>query len=111
MGRGSSFFPRVMLCDRFELLFWVLHASHSASLLKRINKVRRFVEKTLSKFQKKYTPTQDLVVDETMLKFHGRSAEKQYMPKKSTKWGTKCTVYCVGCSKDSRSVALSSIYE
>ena len=84
------FFP----CDALWLLrtalFLVLHASHSTSLLKRINKVRLFVEKILSKFQKKYTPTRDLAVDETMLKFHGRSAGKQYMPNKSTKWGIKC---------------------
>jgi len=51
------FFSRVMPRDRFELLFWVLHASHSTGPLKRIDKVRLFVEKILSKFQSKYSPS------------------------------------------------------
>ena len=69
-------FSRVMPRDRFELLFWVLHASHSTSPLNRINKVRLFVEKILSNFQAKYSPSRELAIDETMLNFHGRFVGK-----------------------------------
>ena len=53
-------FSRMMSRDHFELVFWVLHASHSTGPLKKIDKVRLFVEKILAKFQAKYTPTQEL---------------------------------------------------
>ena len=74
------FFSCMMPRNHFEPVFWVLHASHSTGPLKRIDKVRLFVEKILAKFQAKYTPTRELAVDETMLKFHGRFVGKQYMP-------------------------------
>ena len=84
------FFSCTMPRNHFELVFWVLHASHSTGPLKKIDKVRLFVEKILAKFQAIYTPTRELAVDETMLKFRGRFVGKQYMPKKPTKWGIKC---------------------
>ena len=84
------FFSCMMPHNHFELVFWVLHVSHSTGPLKRIDKVRLFVEKILAKFQAKYTPTRELAVDETMLKSRGRFVGKQYMPYKPTKWGIKC---------------------
>ena len=44
------FFSQVMPCDRFELLFWMLHVSRSTGPLKRIDRVCLFVEKILSRF-------------------------------------------------------------
>ena len=85
------FFSRVMPRDRFENIFWMLHVSHSTGLVvKKIDKVRMFLDKILRKFQAKYTPGQEVAVDETMVKFRGRFGGKQYMPKKPTKWGIKC---------------------
>ncbi len=86
------FFSRVMPRDRFELIFWMLHISHptSTGTVKKIDKVRLFLDKILVKFQEKYTPSRELAVDETMLKFRGRFVGKQYMPKKPIKWGIKC---------------------
>ena len=49
--------------------------------------MRPFIEKIIGKFQEKYTPSREVAVDETMLKFRGRFAGKQYMPKKLIKWG------------------------
>ena len=77
------FFSRVMPRDRFENIFWMLHVSHSTGLVvKKIDKVRMFLDKILRKFQAKYTPGQEVAVDETMVKFRGRFGGKQYMPKK-----------------------------
>jgi len=85
------FFSRVMARDRFESIFWMLHVSHSTGpVVKKIDKVRLFLDKIVAKFQAKYTPGQEVAVDETMVKFRGRFGGKQYMPKKPTKWGIKC---------------------
>ena len=78
-------FSRVIPHDRFKLLFWVLHVNQSTRPLKRINKAQLFVEKILSMFQSKYTPSRELAVDETMLKFRGRFMGKPYMSNKPTK--------------------------
>ena len=84
------FFSRVMARDRFELIFWMLHCSHpNTTPAKRIDKVRTFLDMLLHRFQQKYTPGQNLAIDESMLRFHGRFVGKQYMPKKTVKWGIK----------------------
>ena len=84
------FFSRVMPRDRFELIFWMLHCSHSVTTpAKRIDKVRTFLDMLLRRFQQKYTPGQNLAIDESMLRFRGRFVGKQYMPKKPVKWGIK----------------------
>ena len=84
------FFSRVMSRDRFELIFWMLHASHTTtSTPKRIDKIRMLLDILLSKFQANYIPRRNLAIDETMLRFQGRFVGKQYMPKKPVKWGIK----------------------
>ena len=85
------FFRRVVHRDRFELLFWLLHVSHSESdQEKRIDKVGLLLESMLTRFRRRYYPGCELAVDETMVGFRGRFAAKQYMPNKPTKWGIKC---------------------
>ena len=65
--------------------------SHSSGVVvKKIDKVRLFLDKIVSKFQAKYTLREEVAADETMVKFRGRFGGKQYMPKKPTKWGIKC---------------------
>ena len=84
------FFSRVMPRDRFMLIFWMLHVSHSTvSPPKRIDKIKLFLELMLTRFQANYAPQRSLAIDETMLCFRGRFAGKQYMPKKPVKWGIK----------------------
>ena len=66
-------FSRVMPRDRFELIFWMLHCSHSVTTpAKWIDKVRTFLDMLLRRFQQKYTPGQNLAIDESMLRFRGR---------------------------------------
>ena len=84
------FFHRVMPRDRFELLFWLFHISHSSGTVKRIDKVKLFLDSLLTRFHTCYYPGCELAVDETMVGFRGRFAGKQYMPNKPTKWGIKC---------------------
>ena len=42
-----------------------------------------------TKFSSLYSPGENLAVDEAMIKFHGRSTLKQYMPMKPIKRGIK----------------------
>jgi len=84
------FFSHMMSRDRFEIIFWILHVSHPQTTpVKRIHKISSFLDMLLTRFQSKYTPHQNLAIDESMLRFRGRFVGKQYMPKKPVKWGIK----------------------
>lgn len=75
-----TFFSRVMPRDRFELIFWMLHISHTeGSIQKKIDKVSMLLKKLLARFQDCYYPTRELAVDETMVGFRGRYSAKQYI--------------------------------
>ena len=85
------FFARVMSRDRFELLFWLFHVSHSTSArASRIDKIKMLLDNMLARFQSRYYPGCKLALDETMVGFRGRFVAKQYIQNKPTKWGIKC---------------------
>ena len=91
MESQIPFFSCIMLRDRFELIFWMLHISHTeGSIQKKIDKVSMLLTKLVSCFQECYYPTRELAAGETMVGFSGRYSVKQYMPSKPTKWGIKC---------------------
>ena len=46
------------------------------------------------KFLQCFSPSRDLSIDEAMIRFDGRLAWKQYMPKKPVKWGIKLWCLC-----------------
>ena len=58
----------------------------------RLGKVRPIIDHLGSKFASLYEPSQNLAVDEAMIKFQGRSSLKQYMPAKPIKHGFKVWV-------------------
>lgn len=58
----------------------------------KLYKVRPFLNKLNTQFDECYHPSQNQSVDESMIKFKGRSALKQYMPMKPTKRGYKVWV-------------------
>ena len=97
MTAEIPFFRTVMPRDRFMLIFWMLHVSHSTTPSpKRIDKLRMLLDMLIPRFQMRYTPTCNLSVDETLLRFRGRFIGKQYMPKKPAKWGIKA--FSLACS-------------
>ena len=57
-----------------------------------LGKVRPLIEHLSERFEDVYKPTQNLAVDEAMIKFQGRSSLKQYMPMKPVKRGIKVWV-------------------
>ena len=53
---------------------------------------------TSKHFASLYNPSQEIAIDEAMIKFQGRSSLKQYMPMKPIKGGIK--VWVLGDSKN-----------
>ena len=71
----------------------VAHGDHGHD---RLGKVRPLMDYLNTKFAALYEPSKETAVDETMIKFQGRSSLKQYMPKKPTKRGVKV---CMGTGR------------
>lgn len=69
------------------------------SMHDRHGKVRPIIEQIGSALASSYIPGRDIVVDEAMIPFKGRSSLKQYMPMKPVKRGLK--VWCLAESKTS----------
>ena len=85
------YFAKIMPRNRFQLILANLHISHTVpgSSVKKVDKVRMFLDKLLPTFRNLYNPSENLSIDETMIGFRGRFGAIQYMPQKPTKWGIK----------------------
>ena len=84
------FFSSIMTREKFQMVFWMLHVSHThSSPPRRIDKVKAFIEPLVANFQASYNPSRELAADETMFGFRGRFGPLQYMPNKPTKYGIK----------------------
>ena len=84
---------------RFELILRFFHLNNSQTQPHRgqpgfdkLYKIRPLLDLILSSFQKSYTPSQFLSLDESMISFKGRLSFLQYLPKKPHKWGMKAWV-------------------
>ena len=107
--------------DRFMDISRYLHFVDNATLVlpgtpqyNHLGKVRPILEFLNYKFLTLYNPNRDNSIDKAMIKFKGRSAMKQYVPKKPIKRGFKVWVradcdngfvceYQVYCGKEKRS--------
>lgn len=85
-----------MNLNRFSWLLGNLHLNDNSSIPPRsdpnydkLYKLRPFLDMVLENFQNNFIPTENIAVDESMVKFKGRSSLKQYMPKKPVKRGYK----------------------
>ena len=81
---------RVMSRDRWLTIKANLHFSNNENTDHRdkIYKIRPLYDKLKIKF-KQIPRTENLCIDEQMIPFKGKSALKQYIPKKPYKWGFK----------------------
>ena len=93
------FCSQIMSRDRFTLILHFLHLNDSSQYRKKgepghdpLYKLRPFIEPLFSHFQRNYTLSKEVCIDETMIGFKGRLSFIQYMPKKPTKWGMKAYV-------------------
>lgn len=95
----DHYISSVMDVNRFGWLLSHIHLNDNSRMPKRgdpafdkLYKVRPFLEEIQGKFLKCFKPGETLAVDESMIKFKGRSCLKQYMPKKPIKRGYKVWV-------------------
>eukprot|EP00731_Ephydatia_muelleri_P013864 Em0007g1174a len=82
--------------NRFKEISRFLHFADNQSLVNRgepgfdrLGKVRPVIEEISKSLLHNYDVSRDVVVDEAMIPFKGRSYLKQYLPKKPVKWGIK----------------------
>nr|CAH7730523.1 unnamed protein product [Callosobruchus chinensis]CAH7746626.1 unnamed protein product [Callosobruchus chinensis] len=95
----DSYISKVISRDRFYWLLSHLHFSDNSLQPKKgdqnFNKLYKLgsLLTTLSRTYKEfYSPTEFQAIDESMIKYKGRSSMKQYMPAKPTKRGYKVWV-------------------
>ena len=102
---SSEAVAKCMPRERFMFLFRHLHLVNETSLSSaakkedRHYKVRRLLSILQRPFLLSYSPSQEIVVDELMIKSKGRAKGRVYMPKKPVKrgfklWGLSCS--CCG---------------
>lgn len=96
-------FRQIFTRDRYWFLFSNIHLVDNANALPRddpqhdrLFKVRPLIKRLNETFSEHYSPSQNLSVDESMVRFKGRSTLKQYLPMKPIKRGFK--VWCLSCS-------------
>lgn len=88
-----------MSFNRFSWLLSHIHINDNSTAKPRndpefdkLHKVRPFLDHLQNKFKSLYFPKQHQSIDESMIKFKGRSSIKQYMPMKPIKRGYKVWV-------------------
>jgi hypothetical protein len=93
---NDPFISKQMTVNRFGWFLSNLHCNDSSLEPKRgspsfdkLYKLRTVIEKLSESFLKSKNLTQNLTIDESMVKFKGRSTIKQYMPQKPIKRGYK----------------------
>lgn len=82
-----------MARDRFAIILSHLHCNDNSQMPRdckdKLYKIRPMIDGLNKKFQEVYHGTRELSVDESMIKFKGRSVLKQYLPMKPIKRGYK----------------------
>lgn len=97
----DSYISSCMPLNRFSWLLGCLHLNDNNLMPARTHpdydklyKVRPMIEILRRNFRNNYKPSECVAIDESMIKFKGRSTLKQYMPKKPIKRGYKVWMKC-----------------
>ncbi|XP_051174282.1 piggyBac transposable element-derived protein 4-like [Leptopilina boulardi] len=96
---NDPYISSLMSVVRFGFFLGCIHINDNSTEPKKSNadydklyKLRPFLNKLNENFKKYFMPNKYQSVDESMIKFKGRSSMKQYMPLKPVKRGYKCWV-------------------
>lgn len=96
---NDPYISSLMSVNRFGFFLGSLHISDNSKEPKKdeaaydkLYKLRPFLDKLNKNFKKSWKPNKYQSIDESMIKFKGRSSMKQYMPLKPIKRGYKCWV-------------------
>ncbi|XP_069814605.1 piggyBac transposable element-derived protein 4-like [Dendropsophus ebraccatus] len=91
----------VMTRTRFEDILKCLHYNDNSRCpppqdpsYDRLYKVRPVIDHYATKFSQVYTPSQNVVVDESLVSFKGRLHFRQYLPNKRARYGIKMYKAC-----------------
>ncbi len=92
----TPFFGTLFSQDRFLLLLRCLHFTNSARVSHHdpLHKIRRIFTAITSSFRRVFVPYKDLCVDESLMKWKGRLAFRQYIPTKRSRFGVKFFILC-----------------
>ncbi len=92
----NSIAARTMTRNRFQLLLrmWLFADNTAMQANDRLHKVKSLADMLMFKFQGVKKPSADMVVDETMVSFHGSLSFRQYIPGKSSNYGIKIYKLC-----------------
>ncbi|CAH1986893.1 unnamed protein product [Acanthoscelides obtectus] len=92
----DNYISQFMPVNRFGWLLSHVHLNDNSVMPKKwdagfdkLYKVRPFIDKIKENLKKYYNCTKNIAIDESIIKFKGRSTLKQYMPKKPIKRGYK----------------------
>lgn len=92
----TPIFRKIMSRDRFLSILKYLHFSNNhekprrdSENYDRLWKIRQLFEVVNATFKEIYNPTEAIAIDEVIIKFKGRFAFRQYIPKKRKQWGIK----------------------
>lgn len=93
------YMSKLMSLNRFGWLLSNIHINDNSTAPRpddptrdKLYKVRPFLDLVAKNFKSCINPSKSMSVDESMIKFKGRSSLKQYMPKKPIKRGYKVWV-------------------
>jgi hypothetical protein len=96
---GKFFLPTVMTRDRYYKISQYLHCADSTVNPRHgqpnhdpLHHVSNIMNTIITQSLNNYNPHREQCVDEAMIKFRGRLAFRQYLPKKPIKYGIK--VWC-----------------
>ncbi len=96
----NPIFHAAMGRNRYQLIMKYLHFNDNTGYdpkdpnRDRLYKIRPLLEFLVTKFQELYYPTQEISIDEQLLKFKGRLHFKQYIPNKRSRFGIKLFTLC-----------------
>ena len=85
------FFRSIFSHDRFLQIFRLLHVGDIPSP-NRPSKIEPWLQLLLPKFQRAFTPSKHVAVDESVITFKGRVSFRQYLKGKPNPWGIKAFV-------------------
>lgn len=95
----DPFISKYMSVNRFGWILTNLHINDNTSIPNRgeqnydkLYKIRPYLEILLQTYKNSYLPSRNQSIDESMIRFKGRSSLKQYMPDKPIRRGYKVWV-------------------
>lgn len=92
----TPFFQKTFPSIRFTQILRYLHFVDNKTLAARgeegydkLGKIRPFLERVIGRFQHVYSPSRNLSVEETLIKFKGHLSWRQFMKDKPARFGLK----------------------